>query len=165
MNSIDERLSALMSAMEIELNGITLYRNTAIQTEDIHAREVFKFLADEEVKHYRALRDIYESIVKGEAIKYELKGERPSFKKIFSDEFRQKLQGKNIEFSAISTGLILEKNSVEFYREQKEKSTMDELKRLYSELESWETVHYNMLLGEYNDLKALFWEANQFYPF
>jgi hypothetical protein len=35
-----------------------------------------------------------------------------TFKRIFSEDFLNNLKGKNFEFSAISTGMILEKNSV-----------------------------------------------------
>lgn len=162
---MQETLDALMKAMEIELNGITLYRRTANYTEDEQARKVFDFLAKEEIKHYKALRKIYESMLEGKVVSFEIEHETPPFAKIFSEEFKQKLEGKNYEFSAISTGLLLEKNSIDFYREQKDKSTQPNLKDLYAELEAWESEHYEMLLKEYNDLKEAFWEANKFEPF
>ncbi len=162
---MDKRIEALLKSMEIELNGITLYRNAANYTDDEQAEKVFNFLANEEIKHYKALRRIYEGLLNGKTVDVDLVSELPPFGRIFSDEFKQKLEGKNYEFSAISTGLLLEKNSVDFYREQKEISIDENLKKLYSELEKWEQEHYNMLLNEYNDLKEAFWEANKFSPF
>lgn len=162
---MDARIEALVKAMEIELNGVTLYRNAANNADDKKAREAFNFLANEEMKHYNALKQIYEGLLKGEIINLDLSPELPPFGRIFSDEFKQKLEGKSYEFSVISTGLLLEKNSIDFYREQKEMSTDENLKKLYSQLEKWEEEHYNMLLNEYNDLKEAFWEANKFSPF
>lgn len=162
---MDARIEALIKAMEIELNGITLYRNTSNSTDDEQASIVFDFLAKEEIKHYKALRKIYEGLLDGNIVDFDIESSIMSFKSIFSDEFKRRLQGKNLEFSAITTGLLLEKNSIDFYREQKEKSSDPKLKHLYEELEKWETEHYNMLLREYNDIKESYWEANNFSPF
>jgi rubrerythrin len=155
----------LTDAMEIELNGIELYRTASQKTDDKQAKEVFDFLSKEEVKHFRALKQILDEVKQGKEIAVVLNGEKPLNKTIFSDDFRKNLVGKNYEFSAISTGLILEKNSMEFYGEHKEKARDPKVRDLFAELEKWETAHYEMLLGEYNDLKQQYWEANNFSPF
>ncbi|MGB9695126.1 MAG: ferritin family protein [Caldisericaceae bacterium] len=157
--------NVLLSAMEIELNGIELYRTASEKTEDKQAKEVFDFLSKEETKHFNALKEILLEVKNGKDISVILNGEKPLNKAIFSDDFRRNLAGKNLEFSAISTGLILEKNSIDFYRENKEKAENPKIKDLFAELEKWEMLHYEMLLGEYNDLKQQYWEANNFSPF
>ena len=67
--------------------------------------------------------------------------------------------------TAISTGMILEKNSVLFYSEQAKKATDPNVKHLFEELAKWEEGHLNMLTKEYNDIKERFWEDNRFSPF
>ena len=163
---MDKRQSILVEAMEIELNGIELYKLASEKTDDLQARKTFMFLSNEELKHYNALKKIFDSISKGKGFKIELPiFEVPSFDKIFSDDFRANLKGKNFEFSAVSTGMLLEKNSVNFYRKQKENSITEKEKELFETLEKWEEEHLRILEREYNDIKEKFWIDNKFYPF
>lgn len=163
---MDKRQSILVEAMEIELNGIELYKSVSEKTDDKEASKVFKFLADEELKHYNALKKMFDSFANGKETKVEIPAMgKISFEQIFSDDFRKNLKGRNYEFSAISTGLLLEKNSVNFYRIQKENATDENERKLFATLEKWEEEHYKMLEREYESLKVKFWEDNKFYPF
>lgn len=162
---VEDFQKILTDAMEIELNGIELYKTASEKTDDKQAKEVFDFLPKEEFQHFKALKQMLEAVKEGKEIVVALNGEMPLNRAIFSDEFRKNLIGKNYEFSAISTGLILEKNSMDFYRKNKEKAENRKIRDLFAELEKWETAHYEMLLGEYNDLKQQYWEANNFSPF
>lgn len=163
---MDKRLQILREAMEIELNGIQLYGTAAVHVEDKQAKEVFQFLSDEEKKHYQYLKNAFDSISKGEEIEFQnLLPPRIPFDSIFSQDFKRNLKGKAYEYSAIATGIILEKNSIDFYRREKEDAESSAEKELYEELEKWEEKHYEMLNKEYNDLKVRFWDENRFYPF
>jgi rubrerythrin len=163
---MDKRQSILVEAMEIELNGIELYKSASEKTDDSQAREAFTFLSNEELKHYNTLKKIFDSISKGNGFKIELPiFEVPSFDKIFSYDFIANLKGKNFEFSAISTGMLLEKASINFYRKQKENSITEKEKELFETLEKWEEEHLRILERDYNDIKEKFWTDNKFYPF
>jgi rubrerythrin len=163
---VDNRQSILIEAMEIELNGIELYKSASEKIADSQASRAFKFLSDEEFKHYNALKKIYDGISRGEGLKIELPlFEPPSFDKIFSDDFRSNLKSKSFEFSVISTGMLLEKNSINFYRNQKENSINEKEHELFSTLEKWEEEHLKILEREYEDIKEKFWMENKFYPF
>jgi rubrerythrin len=74
-------MDILRDAMEIEMNGIELYKTAAEKTGDRQAKEMFQFLAND----------------------------KPKFGAIFSDEFKKNLRGKNYEYSVLTTGLLLEK--------------------------------------------------------
>ncbi len=155
----------LKSAMEIELNGITLYTSAAKNTDDSQAKNVFNFLAEEEKKHFTYLKDLYKALEEKEEFDVKISKPTQSFKRIFSEEFLNNLKGKNFEFSAISTGMILERDSILFYKEQVEKSEDPKIKYLFEELMKWEQEHLDMLTKEYNDLKERFWAVNDFFPF
>ena len=162
----EKRLEILRNAMEIELNGIELYRTAAEKTDDEQAKEMFKFLADEEVKHFEALKKMYEEVNSGKKTEVKLPSQgKPKFGKIFSEKFMENLKGKNYEYSVLTTGLLLEQNSQEFYKKQKELAEDEEEKKLFEKLEKWEFGHYQMLLDEYNSMKLKFWEDNNFQPF
>jgi len=106
---MEDILEVLKTGMEIELNGITLYKSASERTDDPKAKEVFNFLSQEEVKHYGYLKKAYDAASSGEKINIEISLPETSFNRIFSDDFLKNLKGKNFEFSAISTGMILEK--------------------------------------------------------
>jgi len=67
--------------------------------------------------------------------------------------------------STLIPGMMLEKNSMEFYHKQGEEAETDEEKELFKKLENWESKHYQMLLNQYDELKIDFWQANRFSPF
>jgi rubrerythrin len=162
---MNDVLEVLKAAMEVELNGINLYKTAAEKTEDKQAKEVFLFLAQEEGKHYKYLKDLHDAIKNKSDFFVDIPKPQMTFKRIFSEDFLNNLKGKNFEFSAISTGMILEKNSVLFYKEQAERAEDPKVKYLFEELMKWEEEHLNMLTNEYNDLKEKFWEVNDFSPF
>jgi rubrerythrin len=162
----NKKMEILRNAMEIEINGVELYKTAAEKTEDRQAKEMFQFLANEEAKHFDVLKKAYLELSEGKAVNLEFpKIDKPKFGAIFSDEFKKNLKGKNYEYSVLTTGLLLEKNSQEFYKTQKENADDVEEKKLFEKLEKWEFEHYKMLLKEYDDLKLRFWEDNNFQPF
>ena len=162
---MEDILEVLKTGMEIELNGINLYRSASEKTDDPKAKEVFNFLAEEEAKHYGYLKKAYDEAEANKEIEVNISLPETTFDRIFSDDFLKKLKGKNFEFSVISTGMILEKNSVLFYSEQANKATDPNVKHLFEELAKWEEGHLNMLTKEYNNIKEKFWEDNRFAPF
>ena len=162
----EDKLKILQDAMGIELNGIELYKVAAEKTEDKQAKEFFLFLSKEEEKHFNTLKEWYIEISKGKTPEVKLEEmDKPAYKHIFSDEFKKNLKGKNFEYSVLNTGIMLEKNSMEFYHKQSEEAKTDEEKELFKKLENWESKHYQMLLNEYDELKIEFWRANRFSPF
>jgi len=48
---MEDILEVLKTGMEIELNGITLYKSASERTDDPKAKEVFDFLSQEEVPY------------------------------------------------------------------------------------------------------------------
>ena len=100
-------MDILRSAMEIEINGIELYRTAAEKAEDRQAKEMFQFLANEEAKHFDVLKEAYLEVDEGKPVNLEFpKIDKPKFGAIFSDEFKKNLKGKNYEYSVLTTGLF-----------------------------------------------------------
>ena len=166
MKARNNKLKILQDAMEIELNGIELYKVAAEKTDDEQAKDFFQFLSKEEEKHFNILKEWYSEIARDKTPKVKIEEvEKPGYKHIFSDEFMKNLKGKNFEYSVLTTGMLLEKNSVEFYHNKGEEAETGEEKELFKTLEKWESKHYQMLLDEYNELKIKFWRESNFSPF
>jgi len=84
--------------------------------------------------------------------------------RIFSDDFVRRIQGRHLEMAALSIGILLEKQSVEFYTKQAQISEDASVQQLFRELATWEQGHYEMLLKEDEALKEEYWSANRFKP-
>jgi len=63
-----------------------------------------------------------------------------------------------------SIGILLEKQSYEFYVRQAEVAEDANVKAFFHELAVWEEGHYQMLLKEDEALKEEYWSENRFAP-
>jgi rubrerythrin len=157
----------LREAMEAERDGFTFYTMAAEQSEDPGARETFARLADEERKHYEALQAGYRSLAEQGtwSPSTELLNDRePEAKGIFSEDFVRRIGGKHLEMSALSIGILLEKNAYAFYTRQAEAAEDEAVAGFFRELAEWEDGHYRLLLRQDEALKEEYWNENRFAP-
>ena len=165
----EKAIEGLKTALQTELNGIEFYRMAATKTEDPKGKEVFQMLADDEVKHFRALRKQFISMVKDSKwdpsvslaeISAALKGKSP----IFSDDLKSRIKEKHFEMSALSIGALLESNSIDFYRKMKKEVDDESAKKLFAVLWKWEENHLKAITTQLNLLKEEYWADQHFTP-
>ncbi len=157
----------LREAMEAERDGFTFYTMAAERSEDPGARETFARLADEERKHYEALQTGYRSLAEEGTWtpSTELLNDRePEATGIFSEDFARRIGGKHLEMSALSIGILLEKNAYAFYTRQAEAAEDEVVAGFFRELAEWEDGHYRLLLRQDEALKEEYWNENRFAP-
>lgn len=159
----------LKKAIQGEIEGRELYNTAAEKSDDEKAKEVFKFLAEEENSHITALKTIYESYTNNEELKIVIPDKKINFENaenpIFSENFKTRLKGKHFEISAISIGIKLELDSYKFYSEMADKTYDIKLKEFFKNLSDWEKAHYNALSKEMENLQDEYFEKNNFAPF
>ena len=163
-------LEALWKAIQVEEQGYQFYQMTAERTGDPKAREVFKQMAQEELRHKAFLASRYRSYEKNGTMEPLSTQERDSlaldsFGQIFSEEFRQRIAGRNVEIAALGIGILLEKNAFTFYEEAATRASDPTLKKLFEELAAWEKQHYQVLLDEESTIKEDYWTDAGFWPF
>ena len=115
----------LAIAIQTEIEGYEFYRIAAQKSKDDGAKKMFLSLADDEVKHRDMLNDQYQLMIQGKDFKPFKKPPKSKFKvksPVFSKEFLESKKKKNFEMSALSIGILLEQNAIDFYREQKVES-------------------------------------------
>ena len=157
----------LREAMEAERDGFTFYTMAAERSEDPGARETFARLADEERKHYEALQSGYRSLAEGGTwVPSEelLEVREPETAGIFSEDFVRRIAGKHFEMSALSIGILLEKNAYAFYSRQADAAEDEAVARFFRDLAEWESGHYRLLLRQDDELKEEYWSRNRFAP-
>ncbi|MBT9130039.1 MAG: hypothetical protein DDT42_00363 [candidate division WS2 bacterium] len=150
------------TAMEIELTGMSFYNLAAEKSTILQTREVFLSLAKDETQHL--------SWLVSEAKNYFKSGYYPAptaFKSpgTFPEIIPTQSIDADFEISALNIGLLLEKNSIEFYRKALTNSKNESSNTLYLKLISWEEKHFNLLQKELEVIRREYWEKAQFQPF
>lgn len=69
-----------------------------------------------------------------------------------------------MELAMFGAGLLMEKNSIDFYKKAAEGAVTPEAKKLYEQLVKWETVHLDKLEQIHEMLRNEWWEKQQFSP-
>jgi bacterioferritin (cytochrome b1) len=165
----DDMLKGLRTALETEMNGVEFYRTAAQQSGDFKAKSVFQILANDEAKHFIELKKHYDVLLKTgkwePAIELgkptEFKGENP----IFSDDFKSRIKDRHYEMSALSIGALLETNSIDFYRQMKDRAQDPAAKRFFGELQSWEETHLDAIVKQLDLVKEEFWQNAHWQPY
>ena len=114
----------LQFAITIEENGESFYRKVAAKVSDKEMKDLFTFLADEEVKHKKIFTDMVSKITKyeppetytGEYFQY-LKAYAENI--IFPPEIERELDTKGGIIKALDFGIRRELDSIMYYIETK----------------------------------------------
>ncbi|UCE66757.1 MAG: ferritin family protein [Candidatus Zixiibacteriota bacterium] len=158
----------LAVAIQTELEGFEFYIIAAKKSKDEGAKKMFESLAADELRHRDMLNDQYQLIIQGKDFKPFKKPPRSRFKvksPVFSREFLESKKKKNFEMSALSIGIMLEQNAIEFYRQQKESSRDPKAKKLFHELAVWEGEHLRALIAQKRFLQRAIFDEARFEPF
>ena len=166
--SNEKIMAALRTAMEAEMTGHHFYNNAAATTKDLQGKETFKRLAKEELLHFNYLKKQYGSILKTGNFDFSTPlAADPDAKisgPIFSPQLKARIKQSHFEVSALSVGMQLELNAVNFYRQCAEESDNPEVKAFFNHLVKWEQGHYDGFAQELDNLKEDYWQANNFVP-
>ena len=171
MEKTDQLLELVKDAIRVENDGYQFYRVAEEKITDPKGKEVFASLAKDETNHMQILKSLYQSIKeKGEYKFDEIKDmkhilETASESPIFSKEFKERVEQVQFEMAALSVGILLEKNSIEFYKKSAQQSENEDVKMLFNYLAEWEGEHLRTLVQQQKFLQQDYWTEARFYPF
>ena len=159
----------LLKAIKAEREGHSFYRMAAETSQDAKAKDVFGQLAQEELHHVEFLTQHYESVLKtGKTSDSAKLGKRLSLTEsfpIFSDAIKARLREAHFEMTAVSIGIKLELDAMQFYKAQANAADDPGAKQFFNELAEWESGHYQALLRQQEELKEDYWSAGGVSPF
>ncbi len=169
MSASQELLQALEHAIQAEIEGYHFYTMAADATPDERGREVFRQLADEEVKHAEYLRAQYRSLAeKGRVDASAVLDGEPAFGEgtsFFTPELEKRATKAHFEMTALSVGAQLEADAIRFYQEQAARAEDPAVRSFLLELAEWERGHHDALVSQMRALEKEYWAANRFAPF
>ena len=166
--SQEEVLKGLRTAMEAEIFGHNFYKSVAQNTTDPLGKETFARMAEEELGHFNTLRTQYKSVLEKGNYNFlpslSVVHKKQAGNPIFSDEIRRRVKDSHLEVSALSIGMKLELEAVNFYRRCAQQAESTEARQFYSELAEWEDDHYQAFEQQLDQLKDDYFQANNFVP-
>ncbi len=171
MEKREQLLEVVKGAIRVENDGYQFYRLAEEKTEDAKGKEVFATLAKDETNHMEILKSLYQSIKEKGEFKFDEVKEMKhilgttSESPVFSKEFKQRLSQAHFEMTALSIGILLEKDSIEFYKKSAQETEDKDVKMLFNYLADWEGEHLRALVNQQKFLQADYWTEARFYPF
>jgi rubrerythrin len=164
----EDILAGLKTAIEAELTGQAFYKNAAKSTSDPMGKETFSRMAEEEMGHFRYLRHQYQSVLeKGDydfSKKLDKRDHKHADSPIFSEEIKDRIKESHFEVSALSIGMKLEADAMNYYRSCAQKTQNEDVKLFFNELADWERDHYRAFAQQLEMLKEEYFAANDFVP-
>lgn len=146
MNHIDFLKSSLREAIIFEQNGREFFLKYAEEAKNPFAKEIFKKLADEELKHIKRIKEVFDALTKENVIPDVFPpSENKPWKNIFQDalqRFKDIVKSDIQDTEAIKLGLDFESKGFKFYDELAKKSAHPVEKKFFEILRDEEEGHY-----------------------
>ena len=165
---IEDVLKGLKTAIEAELTGHEFYKNAAKSTDDPMGKETFSRMAEEEMSHFNYLRHQYKAVMeKGDydfSKKLNKKQHKHSDNPVFSEQIKKRIKDSHFEVSALTIGMKLELDSMQYYRSCAKAANNEQVRQFYNELADWEEDHYMAFERQLEMLKEEYFTANNFVP-
>jgi len=158
-------LTAIKTGMKGESDSVTTYESAAGSAET-DVRDFFLERADEEKRHYNWLLAYYKEIAAGKNPEKDLiENAEPARSPIITQDFLKRIGTSKQLSAAVATAVLLEANSIRYYRKCAEESLHPALKLFYDKLAAWEDKHYHDLLTIQEESERYFWDVNNWQPF
>ncbi|HWP96680.1 MAG TPA: ferritin family protein [Syntrophomonadaceae bacterium] len=156
----EKELEILKTAIVNEQEGYQFYLMAAEKTEDPVLRGVFNGLAAEEESHESWLRTTYRDIMEKGKPGAMLIDEFTMSPEIFTLDKLKEAGG--IIIAALKVGVMMEKASMDFYRQAAARTEIEEVKQLLLTLGKWEMGHLDRLEDAYDFAREEWWEQQGF---
>jgi len=145
---------AIKEAIKLEINGRKFFNHAAEVTNNERGKKMFRFLADEEVKHLETFGKLFSSILHGSDWKKyirseEVRGEAPLVEKL-KEKMRHE-EGKG-EVEALRIGMELEQNAISFFQEASKETDDSMAKKIFMEISEEEKFHFDLLQAQYDSV-------------
>jgi rubrerythrin len=142
---------ALSAAIEMEEKGFSFFKDTAARAKDKFAKEVFEFLAAEELNHIKAIEKFHADYIAGKAADPAnlIKGMANSAAKEAITHLFQQLSANTpedgTEIEVYKFAMDFERKGEAFYQKAESEAKDPNAKKLYSFLVEEERRHFKIL--------------------
>ena len=151
---------AIKGAILLEVNGRKFFNHAADVTQHESGKKMFRFLAEEEVKHLKTFTELFGQILgskdwRKHLSSHELEGEAPLVEKL--KERMKREEGKG-ETEALSIGMQLEMDAINFFQNAASETDDPVAKKIFTDICDEEKFHYDLLQAQHDSVtKSGFW--------
>ena len=152
-----EKLTALKTALQLEIDGEAYYLKAAGKSITPFAQKLFRQLAAEERIHLKKIEEIYKALQKKGKLSEKLNLVRPSsavqdiFKKA-TGKLKDKAPAESSDLEAVKTAMDMEEESIALYDGLAKDARSSFTKRFFVLLSYEERGHYLALFDAYDYL-------------
>lgn len=167
MDTKDNALDILKTAILLERQGKAFYTQAARNSESKSAKKIFEMMAEEEEEHIAFLTRQAQSYVKSQTfIHPEAHVEDDgSNVDILTEKVKKEINAASFEAAAISAAIDFENRAIKVYSDRAAQATDTTEKSMYKMLADWEKGHHHLLFRLNEELKEEIWNDNNFWPF
>ncbi len=162
----DKKICELVGkALELEEEGRDFYMECSKRTADENAKEMFKQLAEDEIKHYNKVVEIFNDYLKKGRCEDVIPKEERTPSQVFEDNIPGgRLNDKTDTLDALNIGIRAEENSIILYKKLEKETDRMSLKPVFIRFIEEETRHKYILekeveyvteTGEFHDFKTI----------
>ena len=155
MSEISKQIEeAIKGAIKLEIDGRKFFNHAADVSQHERGKKMFRFLAEEEVKHLETFSHLFSRILGGEDWKkyigsYDIQGEAPLVEKL--KERMQREEGKG-ETEALSIGMQLEMDAIQFFQKAAMETEDPAAVKIFREIAEEEKFHYDLLQAQHDSV-------------
>ena len=149
-------------ALQFEHDGEVFYRDNALRVKDPNLADILLFLAAEEQKHYKMIKD-YKTASPARPASIFLSDIQNIFTRMKEKQIAF-VEEKSTVTEILNKALAIEDESIQYYDKKKNEVDDPKAKELLSILKRQEDAHYSLIgsLLEYYDTPSLWLENAEF---
>jgi rubrerythrin len=156
---LKKELEMLKTAILNEQEGYQFYLMAAEKADSPDVKAIFSGLAAEEAEHEKWLRNMYKDLLTQDTAGSVVE-DQPFSPHIFTSD-KMKNNG-GLVVSALHIGIMMEKASMDFYRQAALETGLESLQVLLTKLANWEQGHLDFLEKAYDWARDDWWDKQGF---
>lgn len=152
--------NAIKEAIRLEINGRNFFNHAADITQNELGKKMFKKLAQEEVAHIEAFSKLFTQILKEADWKKYVRDEELRGGSALIEKLKERMKGAEgkSETQALSIGMELEENAIQFFQKAAEEVDDPVAKEIFRSISEEEKFHYDLLQAQHDSLtNSGFW--------
>lgn len=161
MTDVEKKI--IEEAILNEVEGSQFYRMAAAQAPTEEAKEAFLHLAEEEQGHITYLKKLSEEMAAGTITVDKVIMEASSAPRVYKWGALDK-KSLSLAMAAFSIAVQMERDSIAFYKDAKEKLSDEKSKAIFDTLIRWEEDHLQLFSTQYELYKREWWAEQGFSP-
>jgi rubrerythrin len=151
----------LRKAFQVEVDGYTFYSMAVQSATKPAVKKLFERLARDETEHKAYIVSVMKRYEEHGASSFHFDPHDPDLaefsSQIFTDNFKEQVQGEVSEIGALSIGIQLETNAVTFFDTAAREASDPQIGGFYRFLADWEGSHLRTLQHLYDSIRVDLW--------